>query len=69
MNYLTIPQAAEATDYSTKWIYDALRSGELHGSQRSKNAKWLIRSECLDAWVAGEKCEHQRVGQLKAKAS
>lgn len=66
MNYLTVQQAAERTDYSDKWIYDAVRSGELHGSQRSKNAKWLIRPECLDAWVAGEKCEHQQVARLNA---
>jgi excisionase family DNA binding protein len=59
VSYLTVQQAAEATGYSTKWIYNGVRSGELHGSQRSKTSKWLIRRECLDAWVAGEKCEHQ----------
>lgn len=66
MNYLTVQQAADKTDYSTKWIYEAVRSGELHGSQRSVGAKWLIRPDCLDAWVAGEKCEHQQTRQLTA---
>lgn len=66
MNYLTVEQAALATDYSTKTVYEAVRSGELHGSQRAKAAKWLIRPECLDAWVAGEKCEHQTATRLTA---
>jgi len=66
VNYLTVEQAANVTDYSTKTVYEAVRSGELHGSQRAKAAKWLIRPECLDAWVAGEKCEHQTATRLTA---
>lgn len=66
MTYLTVKQSAERLGYSTKTVYDAVQSGELHGLQRTKHTKWLIRPECLDAWVAGEKCEHQSASRPRA---
>lgn len=38
----------------------AFESGELHGSQRTKNGRWRVHVDCLDAWCAGVKCEHQK---------
>lgn len=40
----------------------ALAAGELHGTQRLKGGKWSIRVECLDAWLDGGKCAHQKAG-------
>jgi len=34
-------------------------SGELHGFQRTPRGRWRIHVDCLDAWIRGEKCEHQ----------
>ena len=51
---------ADHTGYHTVTLLKALESGELHGSQRKPKGRWRIHVDCLDAWVAGEKCEHQQ---------
>lgn len=40
----------------------ALENGDLHGSQRIARGKWSIRRECLDAWMDGQQCAHQKAG-------
>lgn len=37
----------------------ALRSGEMHGSQRGRGGSWSVRPDCAEAWVEGLPCEHQ----------
>lgn len=46
-------------------LKNAVASGELHGEQRVVGGKWRFHRSCLDAWVKGERCEHQR----RARAS
>jgi excisionase family DNA binding protein len=55
----TVAQAAVVTQRAASTLYAALESGELHGTQRVKGGRWLIRPECLDAWLDGETCPHQ----------
>lgn len=53
---------AQAADYAgchVDTIRRALESGDLHGGQRTARGRWSIRLECLDAWVDGDKCQHQ----------
>lgn len=38
--------------YST--VIRALRSGELHGHQRSDHGRWRIHIASVDAWIAGQ---------------
>lgn len=54
---------AQAAQYATchvDTVRRALESGELHGGQRKAKGRWSIRIECLDAWIEGAECEHQR---------
>lgn len=64
-NYLTPNEAAMATRKHPETVTAALRDGSLHGTQAKKNGRWLIREECLDAWISVEPCAHQT---LKAAA-
>ena len=52
-------QAAEYAICHDQTVRKAAECGELHGSQRTAKGRWKFRRECLDAWMAGEKCEHQ----------
>lgn len=42
-------------------ITRALRLRELHGYQsgNKRKGRWLVEPTCADAWVRGQKCEHQ----------
>lgn len=40
-------------------VRKACEAGELHGSQRTKNGRWRIHRDCLDAWAGGTPCPHQ----------
>lgn len=51
-------QAAEYAGCHVDTIRKACESGELHGGQRTKNGRWSVRRECLDAWLDGARCEH-----------
>lgn len=52
-------QAAEHAGCHHETIRRALEAGDLHGGQRKVKGRWSIRLECLDAWLDGQKCEHQ----------
>lgn len=57
---LTVAEVAAVARRHPVTVRVALESGELHGTQRAKNCRWLIREDCAEAWIDGEKCEHQR---------
>lgn len=58
---LNAEQAAEYAHAHVDTIRRFAALGTLHGSQRkSPGGKWLFDRECLDAWLAGEKCQHQQ---------
>jgi hypothetical protein len=65
--WLNTAQAAEYGLCHVDTIRKALESGDLHGSQRKKNGRWLVQRECLDSWLGGNPCEHQRTAR-KASA-
>lgn len=56
---LTVDEAAIVARRHPGTVSDALRAGELHGVQPSKNGRWRIRRDCLDAWIEGRLCQHQ----------
>lgn len=51
--------AAQIAGVHPETIRDALRAGELHGSQRVKGGRWRVRPECVDVWIEGTVCSHQ----------
>lgn len=57
--FLTTKRAAIRSNRHPVTIRRALEAGELHGVQRVKGGVWLIEPACLDAYVAGQLCEHQ----------
>jgi excisionase family DNA binding protein len=60
MSWMTTDESAAHTKMHRQVIARAAASGELHGYQRTEpRGRWRFRVECLDAWVAGEPCEHQ----------
>lgn len=62
--FLTPLEAALISDSHVETVRDALRSGALHGSQRTKGGTWRVRPACVDAWIDGVRCEHQ-VAEVK----
>ena len=56
---LTVAEAAAAAGRHIETIREALRSEELHGTQRVKGGTWRVKSGCLEAWMDGEECEHR----------
>lgn len=75
VNWLDAKGAAAYTASTEKEIRAAAGTaaelpGSLHGHQRkAPKGKWRFQSECLDAWVMGEVCEHRtNVRQLRATA-
>lgn len=59
--WMDVHQAADRAGYHWRSIADFCRSGEIHGSQRTARGKWRIHRDCLDAWMAGQLCSHQRL--------
>lgn len=58
--WFTCTQAAEYVGMHVDTIRKAAAKGELHGTQRTApNGHWRIHRDCLDAWMAGQKCTHQ----------
>lgn len=53
-------QAATYSGRHVDTIRRALEAGELHGGQRKTGGRWSIRRECLESWLDGETCEHQK---------
>jgi len=41
-------------------VRKACEDSSLHGSQRTTKGRWRIHIDCLNAWVSGQKCDHQR---------
>lgn len=56
---LTTQEAALAARCHVVTIRKALASGELHGQQRRGRGRWLIKRNCLEAWLAGRRCVHE----------
>lgn len=56
---LTVEQAAVAARRHPKTILKALADGDLHGVQRMKGGRWIVRQDCLDSWMDGAPCAHQ----------
>jgi excisionase family DNA binding protein len=52
-------QAADHAGCHPDTVRRALESGGLHGHQRVAGGRWLIRRECLESWMDGERCSHQ----------
>jgi hypothetical protein len=52
-------EAAEIVDRHVDTIYSALAAKELCGDQRVAGGRWRIYVDCLAAWDAGRKCDHQ----------
>jgi len=59
MKFYTPKEAALVTSRHPETVTQALRLGELCGSQRKKNGRWLIEESCLFAWVRVESCAHK----------
>ena len=58
--FLSVMEAALYVGKHPETVRRALRSGEMHGSQRGqKGNTWTVRPECADAWLDGDPCEHQ----------
>lgn len=58
MNYLTPNEVALFTRRHPETVTLALRDGTLHGYQPKKNGRWLVRQDCMEAWIEGTKCPH-----------
>lgn len=56
---LNTAEAAAISRRHLVTVRRALEDGKLHGTQSMAGGRWLIREECLDAWIDGVKCEHQ----------
>ncbi|WP_157426746.1 helix-turn-helix domain-containing protein [Agromyces salentinus] len=57
--WLTVHQAAELAQVSTRTVMRATRAGELHGVQRKPGSMWRVQKHCADAWLANEPCDHR----------
>lgn len=57
--WLTTHEAAERAGCHRDTVAKACESGAMHGGQRTKNGRWRIHVDCLDAWVLKEPCRHQ----------
>ena len=67
---LTVKEAAVASRKHPVTIGNLLRSGELHGTQRKRGGNWTVKESCLEAYLDGEPCEHQRnVTPIRARRS
>ena len=61
-------QAADYSGHHRATVQAALAAGELHGGQRRdvktgrprRGGHWKIHRDCLDAWLSGVPCQHQR---------
>jgi excisionase family DNA binding protein len=60
--WFSTAQAAEYAGRHPVTIRAALEAGELHGTQRKRGGRWRMHVACLDAWLGGVECEHQKAG-------
>lgn len=61
--YVSPVGAAAIADRHPETIREALRSGELHGTQRVTGGNWKVQPGCVIAWADGEVCEHRKTDQ------
>ncbi|WP_243061198.1 helix-turn-helix domain-containing protein [Nocardioides sp. SR21] len=54
--------AADYADCHPVTVLKACEAEELHGVQRKARGRWRIHVDCLDAWIKGQRCEHQKAG-------
>ena len=59
MQFYTVRGAAEVASCHPQTIADAVRGGELHGTQKATGKHWKIEDSCLRAWILGQPCEHR----------
>lgn len=59
LRFTTAQAAAYASCHPTT-VLRALEAGDLHGGQRKPGGRWSIRLACIDAWLDGQRCEHQQ---------
>ncbi len=57
---LTVAQVAEVAQRHPVTVRKALEDGRLHGTQLKVRGPWRVREDCLDAWLDGDLCQHQR---------
>lgn len=57
--YLTVAEVADASRKHPVTIRLALEGGKLHGSQQSTRGRWLVREDCLEAFLECRPCEHK----------
>lgn len=62
-------EAAVIAHRHRQTIYVALEDGSLHGTQRVKRGRWLIKAACLDAWLDGVECADRVAAAAEAAAS
>ncbi|MGW1680513.1 helix-turn-helix domain-containing protein [Saccharopolyspora sp. NPDC002376] len=53
MSWLTPADVADHTGHHVVTVYRALESGQLHGHQPRRGARWRIAEPVADAWVTG----------------
>jgi len=63
--YLTTDEAAARSHRHPGSIRRALEGGSLHGSQTGRGGRWLIQPDCLDAYLAGERCKHRQPSNVR----
>jgi len=56
---LTPVEAGALIERDPETVRRALRSGEMHGSQRGRGGRWTVRPACAEAWADHEPCVHQ----------
>lgn len=56
---LTVAESATAAGRHPVTIRRDLEAGVLHGTQRVKGGRWIVRESCLDAYLDGTLCHHQ----------
>lgn len=66
---LSPDEAAVVARKHRQTIYVALEDGTLHGTQRVKRGRWLIKAACLDAWLDGVECADRAAAAAEAAAS
>lgn len=56
---LTVAESATVAGRHPVTIRRDLEAGVLHGTQRMKGGRWIVRESCLDAYLDGTRCHHQ----------
>lgn len=56
---LTVAEAAAIAGRHPVTIRKDLEAGILHGTQRVKGGRWIIRESCLDTYLDGTPCPHE----------